>query len=89
MCMNSGAACPQSIIEAFESKFGVPVQGTYGLTEFPTAATIDIAVDVELVLATDVSSSIGDGELALQRGGYARALTDPRVLAAIQARRGD
>jgi acyl-CoA synthetase (AMP-forming)/AMP-acid ligase II len=36
-----GAACPRSIIEAFESKFDVPVQGTYGLTEFPTAATIE------------------------------------------------
>jgi len=31
-----GGACPVSVIEAFEAKFGVPVRGTYGLTEMPT-----------------------------------------------------
>jgi acyl-CoA synthetase (AMP-forming)/AMP-acid ligase II len=36
-----GGACPQPIIDAFESKFGVPVQGTYGLTEMPTVVTMD------------------------------------------------
>ncbi|MBM3524965.1 MAG: DUF1194 domain-containing protein [Alphaproteobacteria bacterium] len=42
-------------------------------------------VDLQLVLAADVSSSIDDDEFALQRRGYAAALTDPRVLAAIRA----
>jgi Protein of unknown function (DUF1194) len=40
-------------------------------------------VDLEIVLAADVSRSIDDREFALQRKGYAAALTDPRVLAAI------
>ena len=40
-------------------------------------------VDLLLVLAADVSRSIDDGEFDLQRKGYAAAMTDPRVLAAI------
>ena len=40
-------------------------------------------VDLLLVLAADVSRSIDDGEFALQRKGYAAALTDPRVIKAI------
>jgi Protein of unknown function (DUF1194) len=42
-------------------------------------------VDVEIVLAADVSRSVDDREFALQRKGYAAALTDRRVLAAIAA----
>jgi len=41
------------------------------------------AVDVALVLVGDVSRSIDEGEYKLQKDGYAAALTDPRVLAAI------
>jgi hypothetical protein len=41
------------------------------------------SVDVALVLAADVSRSIDDGEFQLQRRGYASAITNPRVLAAI------
>jgi hypothetical protein len=40
-------------------------------------------VDVLLVLAADVSRSIDDGEFDLQRKGYARAMSDPRVIEAI------
>lgn len=40
-------------------------------------------VDVELVLAVDVSLSMSPAELAIQRDGYAAALTDSRVLDAI------
>lgn len=40
-------------------------------------------VDVELVLAVDVSLSMSPDELEIQRRGYAAALTDPRVLEAI------
>jgi hypothetical protein len=40
--------------------------------------------DMLLVLAADVSRSIDEGEFDLQRKGYAAALTDPRVLAAIR-----
>lgn len=41
-------------------------------------------VDLAVVLAADVSRSVDDGEFELQRKGYAAALTDPRVLKAIQ-----
>ncbi|MBM3569861.1 MAG: DUF1194 domain-containing protein [Alphaproteobacteria bacterium] len=40
-------------------------------------------VDLELVLAVDVSRSIDEHEAALQRQGYVAALTDPRVIRAI------
>lgn len=43
------------------------------------------AVDLEIVLAADVSRSIDDREFALQRKGYAAALTDRRVVDAIAA----
>lgn len=42
-------------------------------------------VDLELVLAADGSGSIDAWELALQREGYAAAITHPRVLAAIRS----
>src|SRR6201984_645468 len=45
-------------------------------------------VDLEVILAADVSRSIDDAEFDLQRKGYAAALTDPRVLTAIHARPG-
>lgn len=40
--------------------------------------------DLELVLLADASGSIDAGEIALQRQGYAQAITDPEVLAAIR-----
>jgi hypothetical protein len=46
-------------------------------------------VDLELVLAVDVSYSINPEELRVQRDGYADALTHPLILAAITSgRRG-
>lgn len=41
-------------------------------------------VDIELILAVDVSLSMSPDELAIQRDGYAAALTDERVIQAIQ-----
>jgi hypothetical protein len=41
-------------------------------------------VDLELVFAADGSGSIDDDELALQRRGWAEALTSPEVLAGIR-----
>jgi hypothetical protein len=43
------------------------------------------AVDLELVLAIDVSGSIDQEEAALQREGYLAALTHPQVIAAIKS----
>lgn len=44
------------------------------------------AVDVLLVLAMDASGSIDEAEFRLQREGYAEALGDPAVVAAIRSR---
>jgi hypothetical protein len=41
-------------------------------------------VDLELVLAADASGSIDDGEIRLQRQGYATALTSGEILDAIR-----
>lgn len=42
-------------------------------------------VDVELVLAVDISRSMDAGEFALQRAGYVAALRHPDFLKAVQA----
>jgi uncharacterized protein DUF1194 len=42
-------------------------------------------VDLLLVLAADVSRSMDDAKFKLQRSGYVEALTNPRVLEAIQS----
>lgn len=49
----------------------------------PPAAAQDQPVDLELVLAVDVSRSMDDDEQALQRDGYVGALTHPEVINAI------
>jgi hypothetical protein len=55
--------------------------GLAAATLWPSArATAAGQVDLQLVLAADVSRSVDDNEFALQRRGYASALNDPRVL---------
>lgn len=51
----------------------------------PSAAGGSIAVDVELVLAVDVSRSMDESERALQRAGYIAALTDPAFSEAVRS----
>lgn len=46
-----------------------------------------VPVDLELVLAVDVSFSIDEADGKLQREGYARAFRDPRVVEAIRSGR--
>ena len=48
-----------------------------------TEPTDEAEVDLLLVLAADVSQSMQDGDLRLQRRGYADALCDPQVQAAV------
>jgi len=48
-----------------------------------TVARADTPVDLQLVLAVDVSRSIDDVEAELQRRGYVEALTNDRVIDAI------
>lgn len=45
----------------------------------------DVPVDVELMLAVDVSYSMGPMELELQRRGYAEALTSPEIMQSIKS----
>ncbi|WP_425090591.1 DUF1194 domain-containing protein [Tropicimonas sp. S265A] len=52
-------------------------------TTLPAAAT-PLEVDVELLLAVDVSRSMSEAELELQRRGYAAALRSPAVIEAIE-----
>ena len=51
----------------------------------PSPAIAADPVDLQLVLASDVSRSIDDGEFQLQRQGYAQAFSDPRVMRAIRS----
>jgi hypothetical protein len=50
-----------------------------------TSAHAAERVDLLLVLAADVSSSMEESKFQLQRSGYAVAFADPRVIAAIRA----
>lgn len=54
-----------------------------GWLSFAHSADAAEPVDVELVLAVDVSLSMSPDELEIQRAGYAAALTHERVLQAI------
>ena len=58
--------------------------GTAVLRGFVPAAHAGQAVDLALVLVTDVSRSIDDSEFELEKKGYATAFTNPKVVAAIK-----
>ncbi len=51
---------------------------------FPASAE---RVDLELILAVDVSGSVDDEEARLQRAGYVAAMTDDKVIRAIKSGR--
>ncbi len=59
----------------------VAVAALMGVTPAPAGAPVDL----ELILAVDVSSSVDDGELELQMQGIAAAFRQPGVQAAIHA----
>ena len=61
----------------------VPAAVVFALLTFSGGARAE-NTDLLLVLAADVSRSIDEGEFDLQRKGYAAALSDPQVLAAIR-----
>ena len=44
-----------------------------------------LEVDVEIVLAADVSRSMDFAELKIQRDGYSAALSDPAFIRAVEA----
>lgn len=51
----------------------------------PALPAASATVDVELVLAVDISRSMDSEEFALQRAGYVEAIKDPAFLRAVQA----
>lgn len=53
-------------------------------TPCPAPARVAEAVDLALVLVSDVSRSVDDSEFRMQKEGYAAAFNDPRVVAAIK-----
>ena len=59
--------------------------GPNGITPFiPAPSAAEVEVDLELVLAVDISGSMSFEEQVLQRRGYIEALEHPQVLSAIQ-----
>ena len=62
----------------------IPIFLTLALLAQPALARAE-AVDLELVLAIDVSLSVDDIEAEMQRSGYIAALTHPAVIRAIRA----
>ena len=54
------------------------------LLSFETAASKDVPVDLELVLAADISPSMDADEQRLQRDGYAAAFRHPEIIEAIK-----
>jgi hypothetical protein len=57
------------------------------LVALPAGASAAEPVDLLLVLAADVSRSVDAAKFQLQRDGYAAAVSDPRVIEAIQSGR--
>jgi hypothetical protein len=50
----------------------------------PGQAQEEVKVGLELVLLADATGSIDNAEILFQRQGYAKAITDPNVISAIQ-----
>jgi hypothetical protein len=53
------------------------------LAAAPARSDVPEPVDLELILAIDVSGSVDEEEAALQRQGYLRALVHPQVIQAV------
>ena len=60
------------------------IMAILGLLAMAAGEAAAQSVDLELVLLADASRSIDDGEIRLQRQGYAAAITHPEVLRAIE-----
>ena len=54
--------------------------GSLAVLMAASRARAEIEVDLQLVLAVDVSRSIDEVEAELQRRGYVEALTSPKVI---------
>lgn len=59
--------------------------GQFAGPAWQAMATESVAVDVELVLAVDISMSMDEDEIGLQRRGYLEAFRSPDLIEAIRA----
>ena len=64
---------------------GIAVFLLFALIFAPFLQAEPVGVDLELILATDVSSSIDSVDFALQRAGYEAAFRSPSVISAIES----
>jgi hypothetical protein len=62
----------------------LPVAATAGVSRLADTSATAVPVDVELVIAVDVSYSMDPDEQKLQREGYVRALTSREFLGALR-----
>jgi hypothetical protein len=67
--------------------FGIAVFGAALIALAPGCASAQATVDLQLVLAVDVSGSVSPQRFELQKMGYVTAFQNPRVLATIRAGR--
>jgi len=76
-----GGACGALAIALFAWHSGIAAPR---FTDLPGKSRDGIGVDVELVLAVDISYSMDFDELKLQRDGYVEAVTSPEFLSALK-----
>ena len=81
MTVCDGSKMPRSAFRPLQ--IGIAMLALLALPQPAPAAPIQ--VDLKLVLATDVSRSIDDDELRLEREGTAEAFLDPDVVKAIES----
>jgi hypothetical protein len=75
-----GAACVAGLLAGVAELTAAPVNGRPD----PQVSEKEASVDVELILAVDVSYSMDLDELAIQREGYAQAIVSPEFLQALK-----
>ncbi|MCC3306611.1 DUF1194 domain-containing protein [Sneathiella sp. HT1-7] len=68
----------------FHHKLGASLFLLMTFWSLSSVAQEETKVGLELVLLADATGSIDDAEILFQREGYAKAITDPSVISAIQ-----
>jgi hypothetical protein len=79
---HTASDCPAMPIAAWSRRIAL-LAALIGAPAVPAAAQ-EVPVDLELVLAVDISGSVDEIEALLQREGYIAALRHPQVIEAIE-----
>src|ERR1043165_3076927 len=83
----TGAAMPRVLLGAIGAGLALATCAAFAaprFSDFPGKAASSVEVDVELVMAVDISYSMDMDELALQREGYAQAIASQEFLNALK-----